>query len=47
MSALGALDMAFWDLRGQGLGLALFERALERAGDRVVGLDGVLEIGMS
>jgi GNAT superfamily N-acetyltransferase len=31
------------DLRGQGLGLALFERALARAGGRVIGLDGVLE----
>src|SRR5689334_6412516 len=31
------------DLRGQGHGMALFQRALERAGDRVVGLDGVLE----
>jgi GNAT superfamily N-acetyltransferase len=31
------------DLRGQGLGLELFERALTRAGDRVVGLDGVLD----
>ena len=31
------------DLRGQGLGRPLFDRALARAGDRVVGLDGVLE----
>ena len=31
------------DLRGQGLGGALLERALARAGERVVGLDGVLE----
>jgi len=31
------------DFRGQGLGLELFDRALARAGDRVVGLDGVLE----
>ena len=31
------------ELRGQGLGLRLFERALERAGDRTIGLDGVLE----
>ena len=31
------------DLRGQGLGLALFERALARADGRVIGLDGVLE----
>jgi GNAT superfamily N-acetyltransferase len=30
------------DLRGRGIGSALFERALERAGGRVVGLDGVL-----
>lgn len=30
------------DLRGRGIGSPLFERALERAGDRVVGLDGVL-----
>src|SRR3954451_4765424 len=30
-------------LRGRGLGRPLFERALLRAGDRVVGLDGVLE----
>ena len=31
------------DLRRGGLGHPLFTRALERAGDRVVGLDGVLE----
>jgi predicted N-acetyltransferase YhbS len=31
------------DLRGQGFGRPLFDRALARAGDRVVGLDGVLE----
>ena len=31
------------DLRGQGIGSGLFDRALGRAGDRVVGLDGVLE----
>jgi GNAT superfamily N-acetyltransferase len=31
------------DLRGRGIGSKLFERALARAGDRVVGLDGVLE----
>jgi hypothetical protein len=30
------------DLRGQGIGSPLFDRALERAGGRVVGLDGVL-----
>jgi GNAT superfamily N-acetyltransferase len=30
------------DLRGQGIGSELFDRALERAGSRVVGLDGVL-----
>jgi len=30
------------DLRGRGIGSPLFERALERAGERVVGLDGVL-----
>ena len=30
------------DLRGRGIGSPLFERALERAADRVVGLDGVL-----
>jgi hypothetical protein len=29
-------------LRGAGLGAALFDRALERAGRRVIGLDGVL-----
>jgi len=29
------------DLRGQGIGRPLFERALARAGERVVGLDGV------
>ena len=29
------------DLRGQGLGLALFQRALARADGRVIGLDGV------
>src|SRR4051794_32296098 len=31
------------DVRGRGVGTALFERALARAGDRVVGLDGVVE----
>ena len=31
------------ELRGQGIGSPLFQRALERAGERVVGLDGVLE----
>lgn len=31
------------DLRGRGIGTPLFQRALDRAGDRVVGLDGVLE----
>ncbi len=30
------------DLRGRGIGSALFDRALARAGGRVVGLDGVL-----
>jgi len=30
------------DLRGRGIGSPLFERALRRAGGRVVGLDGVL-----
>src|SRR5215208_6099267 len=30
-------------LRGRGIGAPLFQRALERAGERVVGLDGVLE----
>jgi GNAT superfamily N-acetyltransferase len=30
-------------LRGQGIGTPLFQRALARAGDRVVGLDGVPE----
>jgi ribosomal protein S18 acetylase RimI-like enzyme len=30
------------DLRGQGIGSELFDRALARAGERVVGLDGVL-----
>jgi GNAT superfamily N-acetyltransferase len=30
------------DLRGGGIGSSLFDRALERAGGRVVGLDGVL-----
>ena len=30
------------DLRGRGIGSPLFERALARAGDRIVGLDGVL-----
>jgi GNAT superfamily N-acetyltransferase len=30
------------DLRGRGIGSRLFERALERAGGRAVGLDGVL-----
>ena len=31
------------DLRGRGIGSPLFQRALERAKGRVVGLDGVLE----
>lgn len=31
------------DLRGRGIGTELFERALARAGDRAIGLDGVLE----
>jgi GNAT superfamily N-acetyltransferase len=31
------------DLRGRGIGTELFDRALARAGERVVGLDGVLE----
>jgi GNAT superfamily N-acetyltransferase len=31
------------DLRGQGIGSPLFERALERAGKRSIGLDGVLD----
>jgi GNAT superfamily N-acetyltransferase len=31
------------ELRGQGIGSPLFGRALDRAGERVVGLDGVLE----
>jgi GNAT superfamily N-acetyltransferase len=31
------------DLRGRGIGTELFDRALARAGDRVIGLDGVLE----
>lgn len=30
------------DLRGRGVGTSLFDRALERAAGRVVGLDGVL-----
>jgi GNAT superfamily N-acetyltransferase len=30
-------------LRGRGIGTPLFQRALEHAGERVVGLDGVLE----
>lgn len=30
------------DLRGRGIGGPLFERALARAGERIVGLDGVL-----
>jgi GNAT superfamily N-acetyltransferase len=30
------------DLRGRGVGSELFERALARAGSRIVGLDGVL-----
>jgi GNAT superfamily N-acetyltransferase len=30
-------------LRNRGIGTPLFQRALERAGERVVGLDGVLE----
>jgi predicted N-acetyltransferase YhbS len=31
------------DLRGRGIGTPLFQRALDRAGERVVGLDGVVE----
>ena len=31
------------DLRGRGIGTELFDRALARAGQRVIGLDGVLE----
>src|SRR5436190_17472020 len=31
------------DLRGRGIGTELFDRALARAGDRAIGLDGVLE----
>jgi GNAT superfamily N-acetyltransferase len=31
------------DRRGRGIGTELFDRALARAGDRVIGLDGVLE----
>ena len=31
------------ELRGRGIGTSLFDRALARAGERVVGLDGVLE----
>jgi GNAT superfamily N-acetyltransferase len=31
------------DRRGEGIGTALFDRALARAGDRVIGLDAVLE----
>jgi GNAT superfamily N-acetyltransferase len=31
------------DLRGRGIGTELFDRALTRAGDRAIGLDGVLE----
>jgi GNAT superfamily N-acetyltransferase len=31
------------DLRGRGIGTDLFDRALARAGNRVIGLDGVLE----
>ena len=31
------------DLRGQGIGTGLFDQALARAGERVIGLDGVLE----
>jgi GNAT superfamily N-acetyltransferase len=31
------------DLRGRGIGTELFDRALARAGDRVIGLDGVLD----
>jgi GNAT superfamily N-acetyltransferase len=31
------------DLRGRGIGTELFDRALARAEDRVIGLDGVLE----
>src|SRR4051812_6939895 len=31
------------DIRGQGIGTALFDLALARAGDRVIGLDGVPE----
>src|SRR4051794_17894839 len=31
------------DVRGRGIGTELFDRALARAGSRVIGLDGVLE----
>jgi GNAT superfamily N-acetyltransferase len=31
------------DLRGRGIGTELFDRALARAGERAVGLDGVVE----
>src|SRR4051812_32310993 len=31
------------DIRHQGIGTTLFDRALARAGERVIGLDGVLE----
>lgn len=31
------------DVRGNGIGTALFDRALARAGERVIGLDGVVE----
>ena len=31
------------DRRGRGIGTELFDRALARAGDRAIGLDGVLE----
>src|SRR3954447_9561882 len=31
------------DQRGRGIGTELFDRALARAGDRAIGLDGVLE----
>src|SRR6478672_2593105 len=31
------------DLRGRGIGTSLFDTALSRAGERVIGLDGVLE----
>ena len=34
--------MAHPDYRGQGIGLALWQRALSDAGDRTIGLDGVV-----